>query len=54
MKQSHFAGDHLQFVLGQVQHSDASLSERRGRPGDELVVAEIQGANGGQMAECMR
>ena len=48
MKQSNFARDHFQLVLGQVQHRDAGLSKRRSRPRNKLVVAEVQRADGGQ------
>ena len=53
MKQSNFAWDHFELVLGQVKHRDAGLRKRRGRPSDKLVVAEVQRSDRGHIAECM-
>ena len=54
MKQSNFARDHFQLVLGQVQHRDAGLSKRRGRLCNKLVVAKVQRADGGQRTKRTR
>ncbi len=53
MVQRDLARDHFQLVLGQVEHRDAGLSKRRGGPGNELVVADVQSADCGQGTECM-
>lgn len=53
MKQSNFTWYHFQLVLRQIEHCNACLGECCGRPCDKLVVAEIQRANGGQLAKCM-
>ena len=53
VKQSDFSRDHFQFVLGQVEHGYAGLSERCCGPRHELVVAEVQRADGGHSTECM-